>query len=141
MRLFLDSSGLAKRYVSEPGSASVVALCRDAEKIVLSPISKLEVLSALNRLRREGLLADDTYPQLKDDVEADIDEAVLVELSPRVMRSAIRCMETVLIRTLDAIHVASAMEAGCSAFLSADRRQCRAAATMGVPVIDLSSLR
>ena len=38
MRLFLDSSALAKRYVLENGSDRVVELCREADEVVLSSL-------------------------------------------------------------------------------------------------------
>jgi len=36
MRILLDSSALAKRYVCEPGTEQVLSRCRDADEIVLS---------------------------------------------------------------------------------------------------------
>lgn len=141
MRLLADSSALAKRYIAEPGSAAVEACCGEATEIVLSAIAMPETISGLNRLRRAGRLGDEAYLSLKKEILADIDEVMLIGLTPAVLRSAIACLESVSIRTLDAIQVATAVEAGCDVFLSADRRQCRAAGSMGLRVVDLSALK
>ncbi len=140
MRLVLDSSALAKRYISEPGSRAVMAACQAADEIVLSVVCVPEILSALNRLRRAGELSDTDYLRLKQDFAADIDEAVVVSLSRSVLRGTIVCLESTHLRALDAIHVASAIEAGCDLFVSADRQQCRAAAFRQLAVADLSGL-
>ncbi len=140
MRLVLDSSALAKRYISEPGSDAVLAACRAANEIVLSVICVPEILSALNRLRRAGELSDADYLQLKQDFAADIDEAAVVSLNRGVLRGAIVCLEATHLRALDAIHVASAMESACDLFMTADRQQCRAASVLQLPVVDLSGL-
>jgi hypothetical protein len=52
---FLDSSALAKRYVSEPGSAWIQAITTPEahHQIVIARIAWVEVLSALARRQRE----------------------------------------------------------------------------------------
>lgn len=122
------------------GSAAVHTICRAADEIVLSAISLPETLSALNRLRREGILPNDIYFDLKARIQEDLTEVDLIGLTSDVLRGAVTCLETSAIRTLDAIHVATAKEKGCDAFVSADRRQCRTAGIMGLCVVDLAAL-
>ncbi len=138
MRVFLDSSALAKRYVRELGSEAVAARCREAKEILLSVICVPEVLSGFNRLRREGLLSAHHYRHLKQEFAADIDQASVITLTPAVLRSTTQCLEAERLRAMDAIHVASAMESHCDLFLSADRQQCHAARQMLLSVDDLS---
>lgn len=140
MRIALDSSALAKRYVVEPGTPAVLAHCREAEEIILSVLCLPEILSALNRLRREERFDAETYEGLKKDLVADIAEATVIELSREVLARAILCLETMALRTLDAIHVASAAAASSDVLISADYRQCRAAVAAGLTVVDLSAL-
>ncbi len=141
MRILLDSSALAKRYIAEPGSAAVEVLCRTAREIVLSTVTLPETLSALNRLRREGKLADDAYFSLKTEIQEDFTELNVIGLTPSLLLVVIHCLEVSAIRTLDAIHVATAIDADCEIFLSADRRQCQTAGAMGLCVVDLSALK
>lgn len=140
MRLCLDSSALAKRYVLEPGTPAIVTLCQQAEEIVLSVLCMPEILSALNRLRREEKLSTEAYLQLKQSFLADFAEATIVDLTREVLSHAVVCLETTALRTLDAIHVASAAKGGCDLFVSADQRQCRGAIAMGIRVLDFSAL-
>ena len=127
MRLFLDSSALAKRYVAEAGSEKVIRLCAEADDIVLSVLCVPELISAFNRLKREGRISSHAYRRLKQELAADMAQASLIELSPEVLQQTTRCLERTALRTLDAIHVASAKIALCDLFVSADQRQQDAA--------------
>ena len=53
MKLFLDTSALAKRYIAEQGSDGVLRLCREAEQLAVSVICLPEMISTLNRLVQE----------------------------------------------------------------------------------------
>lgn len=127
MRVFLDSSALAKRYVDEPGTERVLLLCRNADEIVLSVLCAPELISAFNRLRREGKLSSARYLRLKNELAADLEQATIVDLTPSVVHRTVSCLEHATLRTMDAIQVASASESLCDLFLTADRRQCGAA--------------
>lgn len=130
MRIFLDSSALAKRYIFEPGTEQVLRRCREADEIVLSALCVPELISAFNRLRREGKLTAARYRRLKGDLAADLEQATIVDLTPSVVHRTIFCLEHAPLRALDAIHAASAAESLCDLFISADRRQCEAAARL-----------
>lgn len=137
MRLFLDSSALTKRYVEEAGSDVVLAQCRAASEIVLSLLAVPEVLSALNRLRRARALRPVMYRRLKAALLADADQASVIDVTPAVVATAVRCLERTEVRTLDALQIASAVEGGAEVFLSADGRQLLAARVMGLNVTSL----
>jgi uncharacterized protein len=137
VRLFLDSSALTKRYVEEAGSDVVLAQCRAASEIVMSLLAVPEVLSALNRLRRAQALRPVMYRRLKAALLADADEASIIDVTPAVVATAVRCLERTAVRTLDALQIASAVEGGAEVFLSADRRQLLAARVMGLNVTTL----
>ncbi len=76
MRIFLDTSALAKRYVKERGSGTVAKHCTAASEIVVSIICFAELLSAFNRIRRDGALTPAQYTELKRDITADLGEAL-----------------------------------------------------------------
>lgn len=56
MRLFFDSSALAKRYVEEAGSPRIGELLAGAGHLGVSILALPEVVSALCRRRRESRL-------------------------------------------------------------------------------------
>ena len=61
MKVFFDSSALVHRYVPERGTEAVLELCRQATELGVSVICLPEIISALNRLRREKKLGDAGY--------------------------------------------------------------------------------
>lgn len=134
MRTFFDSSALAKRYVFEAGTPLVAQFCAQADEIVLAVIVVPELLSAFNRLRREGKLADPEYHLLKSELAADVAGATVIELSPLVIAKSLECLERFPLRAMDAIHLAAAVTAGVQRFVSSDQRQCQAALSLGLAV-------
>jgi predicted nucleic acid-binding protein len=134
MRVFLDSSALAKRYVSEPGTDAVLARCAGATEVVLSVACVPEMISAFTRLRREHALTARRYASLKRDLATDVAQASIVPLTDAVVERTIEILERTALRTLDAMHVASAIEASCELFVTADLRQARAGRSMGLTV-------
>jgi uncharacterized protein len=64
---FLDSSALLKRYVSEIGTAWVQSLTTQASGnfLLISRITSVEILSAIARRQREGILTSDQAQELR----------------------------------------------------------------------------
>jgi len=134
MRIFFDSSAFAKRYVSEEGTDAVVQWCDRATEIALSGIALPELISAFCRLRRESKISEAQYQQLKDLLLADIEDAAICDLTPIVLGHSIASLERNTLRGLDAIHIGSAVAMQADLFVSADARQCAAAAATGLEV-------
>ena len=132
MKLYLDSSAFAKRFVEEAGSDDVEQICANASALALSVISAPEVVSALNRRRRQGVLTASQYADAKVALAEELRDADIVELTPAVVSTAIHVLETSPVRTLDALHIASAVEWGAELFVSADHRQLDAADKAGL---------
>ena len=132
MKLFLDSSAFAKRFVEEPGSQEVEILCSQAAELGLSVICVPEIISALNRRLREKCLSQGDYAQAKQSLAQDVRDTVVVNLAPEIIRSSIEVLETTPVRTMDALHIACAMAWGADLFASADHRQIAAAKTAGL---------
>ena len=134
MRIFFDSSAFAKRYVSEEGTDAVVQWCDRAAEIALSGIALPELISAFCRLRRESKISEAQYQQLKDSLLADIEDAAICDLTPIVLAHSIASLERNALRGMDAIHIGSAVAMQADLFVSADARQCAAAAAAGLEV-------
>lgn len=132
MRTFFDSSAFAKRFVDEPGSQTVEDLCSQATEVCVSVICVPEIVSALNRLTHEQSLTRNQYLTAKRRLSDDVRDAVIVNLTPAVIRSSIAVLEASRVRTMDALHVACALEWRAQLFASADRRQIVAARKAGL---------
>jgi predicted nucleic acid-binding protein len=138
VKLFLDTSALAKRYVAEPGSDKVLKLCRSAERLAVSVICLPEMVSTLSRLVRERHLSVAKYQTLKLKLLNDLADADICEITTPVMGGVIQLLESTVLRAADAIHVACAMAYRADAFASADRRQLAAARKGRLRVVDVS---
>lgn len=138
MRVFFDSSALAKRYVLEDGTDEVLAWCGRAQELALAVIAIPELVSAFRRLRRERRISEIQYARLKGDLMADLADTVVIDTSPQVIQRAVQALEAHPLRAMDAIHVAAALVCGADVFVSADTRQCEAAERLGLEVVALS---
>jgi uncharacterized protein len=134
MRLFLDSSALAKRYVEEVGSERLEAILGDADWLGLSVLVVPEVISALRRRRRERALTEAQYLAAKAALLQDVRDAEIVGLLDQVVAASVAILERSNVRARDAIHVAAALEWSAELFVTADERQLEAAKRAGLAV-------
>jgi uncharacterized protein len=134
MRVFFDSSALVKRYLTEAGTAEVLAWCDEASELALSVIAIPELISAFRRLVREGRLTEAQYAQVKQDLRADLADVLLCDTSAQVVQRAIDALEATALRGMDAVHIGAALVSGADVFVSADARQSAAATRFGLRV-------
>lgn len=136
---YFDTSALAKRYVAERGSHDVDAfLAGQDDAFVISPLVATELESVLRRLLRQRLIDAAFAAQARIDFAADL-TAALWAMHPFEAASFARA--SVLIReldsplaTVDALHLACAIEFGCDAIATGDRQLARAAQASGLIV-------
>lgn len=138
MKVFLDTSALAKRYVAEQGSDQVLAVCQQADSLVVSVICLPELVSTLCRLVREEKLASAAYRALKGGMMANLADVDICEITQEVLASVVSLLELHPLRAMDGLHVACALASAPDAFVSADHRQISAARKAGLSVIDVS---
>lgn len=134
MKVFFDSSALAKRYVQEAGTESVLSLCDQATELCVASIAIPELVSAFCRLQREGHVTQVQYQSLKHNMLQDIRDAIVCDLSPSAVRNAISALEQNALRAMDAIHIGCALVMQVDVFASADARQISAAQQAGLQV-------
>jgi uncharacterized protein len=132
VKTFFDSSAFAKRYVEEPGSQVVDSLCQEATEMALSVLCVPEIISALNRRLREGILTPREYAEAKQYLSQDIRDAVIVNLVPQVVSTCTKILEASPVRAADALQIACALEWETELFVSADKRQIFAAKKAGL---------
>ncbi len=122
MNLYLDSSALVKRYLEEPGSASVEAAMSDASAWIASQITFVETLRVL---APEAIAARRA--------RRDWSEFDVVGLSPGLCVRAVALAQAHRLKSLDAIQLASASIVAASDLIVAtfDRRLHDAARSEG----------
>ncbi|MHB1528964.1 MAG: type II toxin-antitoxin system VapC family toxin [Acidiferrobacteraceae bacterium] len=138
MRVFLDTSALAKRYVAELGSTRVVKVCQQADSLAVCVICLPELISTLTRLVREKKITKADYRKLKGNVMKDLADIDICQITPDVLASGVSLLETNPLRAMDALHVACAVAVETDCFVSADHRQLAAARKTGLKIVDVS---
>lgn len=132
MKLAVDSSALAKRYVDETGSDQLDRLLAGAAELAFCIILVPEIISGLNRRRRERALTAAEYQKTKKQLLNDVRDATVLQINPPVIACSVKLLETNSLRSLDALHVACALEWGADLFVTADKRQLAAATNSGL---------
>jgi len=137
MRVFLDSSSLAKRYIMERGSEIVEETLAGADEAGVSLIGPAEIISALSRIFRQGTISAAQYNRTKAALFEDLEDMSIREVTASVVSLAIDLLERHALRTLDALHLAGAIEWRADLFISSDRRQLAAASAAGLRVLQV----
>jgi predicted nucleic acid-binding protein len=128
---------LVKRYVDEPGRREVQQLLR-RHQCVTSAIVPVELRGALRRRVAERSLDGSRVSEILKRVAADRGYWTVVEVGAEVLNGAEARVGAHPLRTLDAIHVASAqlfaarLSIADLMFVSADKRQTDAASAIGL---------
>lgn len=136
---YVDTSVLVKQYVGEPGSSQARVLLR-RHRVLSSAIAPVEALSALARRRAVGDLAERDFVAIANRMHKDRAHWTLVEVSPLVLNRAEEFIMEPGVRTLDAIHLASAVTIQAALgipipFLTGDARQQDAAARLAMDIV------
>ena len=62
----------------------------------------------------------------------DVHDAVILQVTPAVISFSIKLLETNVLRAMDALHIACAIEWQAELFITADRRRYKAATNAGL---------
>ena len=140
--MYLDTAILMKLLVREPDSAHYVRLA-DGQIAVSSQIVLTECFSALLRKEREGAISVAHRRRAWTQVERDVagGRLGLVPISASLLVSAnailASCHPAIALRSLDAIHLASARECQSWPLCTNDARLRRAANRLAIPLCTL----
>ena len=123
---YLDSSALVKLAVREPESAALRRYLRRKRPLITSALSRTEVARALLPFGPDAVARG-------DDVLRRLD---VIRVNDRVLRAA-GALLPLERRSLDAIHLATAIEIGAdlSRVCTYDDRMAAAAADLGLAVV------
>lgn len=141
MAAFVDTSGVVKLYVPEPGSRWMDAVVMPLG-LIISALTVTEVGSSLSRRVRDGTLTDRLARIAWGEFRRESRRFLIVPLPLSTLRAAalLTARSAEPLRSLDAIQLQSALEAAADArrartpvpiFVSADERLLRAAGALG----------
>lgn len=136
--LYLDTSALAKWYLPEEYADAFEAFIMARPGTHISSLAMVEFRCALNRRCRAGEISEElvaeTYLTFTRQVDAGYLD--LLPISDSHFSRATKLVEFsgVPLRTLDALHLAVAQNAGCTEFATADRTLASAAHALGFTV-------
>jgi predicted nucleic acid-binding protein len=132
MKLVVDSSSFAKRYVQEVGSEQLDLLLEKTSELAFCVILVPEIISGLNRRLRERVLTSADYRAVKKQLLDDVRDAIVLQITPSVISRSVKLLEGNVLRALDALHVACALEWQADLFVTSDKRQFMAAENTGL---------
>lgn len=138
--VYLDTSALAKRYLNETGSEEFEAYLTAQGVGRISTLTVVEMWCLLARRRREGSIDAGLEARIVAAFEEDILTGVLSirRLQDEDVWEAARLVDELrdhALRTLDALHLASARAAGVEEVATADRAMASAAEALGMEVV------
>ena len=129
---YWDTSALLKLYVPEPDSAHLLDLLSlENQPLYSSAIATVEVLCAVHRKERSGGLRPGSFASILLKFRADCGGGRIVLIpygddvaakAEQVVRLALRRRQLGMIRSLDAIHIASALSVGAKTMVATDLR-------------------
>ena len=128
MAVYLDSSAFVKMVIAEPESVALRAYLRQRRtRLTSSTLLRTEGVRAVRRVGPDALTAARQLLRTIDLVA--VDESVL---------DAAAMLEPRVLRTLDAIHLATALALGddVDAIVTYDARMADGARLLGLPVAD-----
>jgi predicted nucleic acid-binding protein len=137
--VYLDTSALIKLYVAEAFSTEVERLVAEVDGLVISRLSMLEWHCAMSRRLRAGLITENYLNLARTEFTRHLAEGYyrIVPFDDTLLINALRVLDSaqpVPLRTLDAIHLTSARNAGVARLATADRVMTDAANRLNMTV-------
>ena len=132
--IYLDASALVKLFVPEPESDDLNRALTGLTDVIVSDLALTEMASALGLRVRELRLTRDNARRLYREAARLQAAAHHAELTPPIHRRAERLMLSLAtpLRALDALHLATALDAEAATVVTFDPRLRDAAGSQGL---------
>ena len=129
--LYVDTSAVLRPILESGTSAEIESKFRSATVLVTSRLSMVEAARAVLRFRQTGQLSETKLADAARQLDIFWMRCDIFEISPEVCRVASQVAPTRLVRSLDAIHLATFVlvrqRVADLEFVTADRRLLAAA--------------
>jgi uncharacterized protein len=125
MATYLDSSALAKLVIDEPETDALRRTLRTATRPVTSDLARTELMRSVRRHAEDRMVM----------ARLVLDSVSIMSMPASTFDAAGR-LDPANLRSLDALHLAAALELGddLDGFITYDRRLAEAATALGLPV-------
>ena len=147
MKIYLDSSAIVKRYVSEPGTSAVDFLfdrCWAGELVIATSIWNIgEVLGVFDTKRRRGWLTEKEFRRALGNFVEETRRLLrlkVLEVFPVMTPMLTETWSLILnehVYEADALQIRTAIYSGSNVFLSADRELVDLASKYGIKAINI----
>lgn len=132
--VYLDASALVKLFVPEPESDDLNRALAGLTDVIVSDLALTEMASALGRRVRERRVTRDHARRLYREASTLLALVHHAELTPPIHRRAERLVLSLAtpLRALDALHLATALDAEAATVVTFDPRLRDAAGSQGL---------
>jgi len=141
MKVFLDTSALAKRYIQEPGSEELEELfLSSASDVFVSTLSLPEFAAALGRKMRDREIGKRAATKAMKELEQDWNNLFIrIPITDSVALAASSLAIKYPLKGADAVHLAAAIAAGVSLFVASDRQLIKICTKLDIKSYDPSA--
>lgn len=122
MKAFFDTSSLIKNYIEEDGSERVSQIILQANEIIIALISRIEFVSAMQRLKNTGFLLSEDYNIALSEFYEDSKDFELIAFDLHLENLSIELSKKYGLRTLDSIQLASCVTSNMDVFITSDEK-------------------
>ena len=147
LKIYLDSSAIVKRYISEPGSSAVDLVfdrCWLGELSISTSIWNIgEVLGVFDVRRRRGWLSEDEFRDVLRNFTGEITRLLrlrVLEILPVLTSILVDSWSLVLgehICEADALQIQTCIYSGSNVLLSADKELINVALRTGIKAVNV----
>lgn len=141
MKIFLDTSALAKRYIQEPGSEELEDLfCTVVTDIFVATLALPEFAAAVGRKIRDQEIAIEAAADAMKEFEQDwYNLFTKISLTDTIASSASSLALKYPIKGADAVHIATAVSVKTSLFVVSDQQIVKVSGKIGLKAYDPST--
>jgi predicted nucleic acid-binding protein len=144
--VYADPSALLKLYLNEPQSRAVTAWrAKISTPLLITHHGRLELINGISLAVYRGLISEAVYDAALAALDDDIDRGRYVQADllwratlNRATEVSRRFTRALGCRSLDVLHVASALELGMRSFVTFDARQKLLARAVKLKVLELA---
>jgi predicted nucleic acid-binding protein len=151
LKVYLDSSAIVKRYISEPGSSAVDRVfdkCWIGELFIVTSVWNIgEVLGVFDERRRRRWLSEDEFKKVLENFASEIVRLLrlkVLEILPALTSILIETWPLILgehIYEADSLQIRTCAYSGSDILLSADRELVNVASRAGIKAVNVKDER
>ncbi|MBF0532611.1 MAG: type II toxin-antitoxin system VapC family toxin [Candidatus Omnitrophica bacterium] len=128
MRVCVDTSSLWKKYVEDDHSDLLAQHLNEADEVVVSPVTFLELTAVLTRQVYQKEISQSAADLLAREIAIDFDYFSVIEFNDNLCECGMKLLNKYQLKTLDTIQLASAVLSESGIFITSDLKLGKIAA-------------